>query len=182
MKIGVACLALAFLSGCGAAVTQMPAISATSQAVTAQGSAAASAADFRASRPGLRRIGYRNCDGYAIELFAPARLSAARANQQSLFLNAYAYRGGGAVRLTLPGAATRLQRQTAGGWQDLPLAAATGGGSVGGPLAAVTLAQQLGQSAPLQPGRYRAWLGQFSASRAGGATCAIAPLWQFDLS
>jgi hypothetical protein len=102
--------------------------------------------------------------------------------QQSLFLNAYAYRGGGAIRLNLPGAAARLQQQTGSGWQEVPMVAAASGASVSGTVAAVPLSQQLGATAALNPGHYRAWLGQFSASRAGGAACAITPVWQFDLS
>lgn len=179
MRAGEGILALALLSGCAAAVVQAP--PAPVSPVTTQ-APTASAADFNTARPGLRRIGYRNCDGYAIELFAPARPSAANTGQQALYLNASAYRGGGAIRLTLPGVATRLQRQTGGGWQDLPMVAGSGAGTVGGPLAAVSLSGQLGQSIPLPAGHYRAWLGQFSASRAGGSACAITPVWQFDLS
>lgn len=178
LRAGLAALALA---GCAAApggpVAPVAGLSAD------QGQAQAA---YAAARPGLRRIGYRNCDGYAIELFAPARVTAASAPQQSLFLRAYAYRAGGAIRLSLPGAAPRLQQQAGTGWRDLPRPSALAGsgvtGSATGALAPAALPSQLGFVEPMTPGHYRAWLGQFSASRAGGSACAMAPVWQFDMS
>ena len=171
------------LAGCAAAPGAVVAPVATLPAAAGQGQAQSA---YAAQRAGLRRIGYRNCDGYAIELFAPARISASSAPGQSLFLRAYAYRAGGAIRLNLPGAAPRLQQQAATGWRDLPRPSALAGssvsGSASGAIASASLPQQLGITAPMTPGHYRAWLGQFSATRAGGASCAITPVWQFDIS
>lgn len=180
-----AALLLALLAGCGAAPQGGAPVA--SAAAPGDGAAQAQAASaLSAQRAGLRRIGYRNCDGYAIELFAPARITAASASQQALFLRAYAYRAGGAIRLDLPGAAPRLQQQTGSGWQDLPRPAALGGGAVtggsSGAVASASLPRQLGVTDPLNPGHYRAWLGRFSASRAGGAACAMTPVWQFDIT
>ena len=177
-----AALSLALLAGCAA----VPQGGAPTNAVPGADTGQAQAA-LTSQRAGLRRIGYRNCDGYAIELFAPARITAASAPGQSLFLRAYAYRAGGPIRLNLPGAATRLQRQTAAGWQDLPRQSALGGsavtGSSSGAVASASLPLQLGFVEPMNPGHYRAWLGQFSASRAGGGrACAMTPVWQFDIS
>lgn len=184
-----AAFAVLLLAGCAGAATQGPGGPAmTGSATTPAASAVANSAagPFNATRSQLRRIGYRNCNGYAMELFAPARITSASLAQQSLFLNAYAYRAGGAIRLNLPGAASRLQAQTAGGWQDLPRAATLSGssltGSASAAVASAALPAQLGVTAPLNPGHYRAWLGQFSASRAGGAACAMTPVWHFDLS
>lgn len=169
-----ALLALILLAGCAATGTA-PAVAPGAQPV----GAASAAADFAAARPGLRRIGYRNCDGYAVELFAPARVGRATIEGQSLFLRAYAYRAGGAIRTRLPGAAARVQQRSGSGWRDLPLTV-SGSGSIGGAFTSVPLVAQLGQGASLPPGRYRLWLGQFSASR-DGASCAISPVWQFDI-
>lgn len=176
-----AALVLALLAGCAAVPQGGAPMPAAASPDTGQAQAALSA-----QRAGLRRIGYRNCDGYAIELFAPARIPAASAPQQSLFLRAYAYRAGGPIRLDVPGAAARLQRQTGSGWQDLPRPAAQGGSSVpgspAGAVASASLAGQLGFVEPLIPGHYRVWLGRFSASRAGGSACAMTPVWQFDIT
>ncbi|AUH63691.1 hypothetical protein [Paracoccus zhejiangensis] len=178
-----ATFAALLLAGCAAAPGATVAPVGNVPIAAGQGQAQAS---YASQRAGLRRIGYRNCDGYAIELFAPARISAASASGQSLFLRAYAYRGGGPIRLSLPGAASRLQQQTASGWQELPRQSALAGssvtGSTSGAIASASLPQQLGFVEPMNPGHYRAWLGQFSATRAGGASCAITPVWQFDIS
>lgn len=162
-----ALLALALLAGCAAP---------GGPAVTPAGPVAAAA--NMPDRASLRRIGYRNCNGYAMELFAPARVTTASVAGQALYLRAYPYRGGGAIQTQLPGAATRVQQQAGSGWRDLPVVAA-GSASAGGSVASVPLAQQFGQVA-VQPGRYRLWLGSFSASR-GGAVCSINPVWQFDI-
>ncbi|TRW98238.1 hypothetical protein FNJ84_05515 [Paracoccus sp. M683] len=162
-------MALALLAGCAAPVVVQQAAPVTGPMVSA------AAMPDRAS---LRRIGYRNCDGYAMELLAPRQVSVASVAGQALYLRAYPYRAGGAIQTRLPGVAARIQQQTGSGWRDLPVVAA-GSGSTGGATASVSLAGQLGQVAP-QPGHYRLWLGQFSASR-GGATCSMSPVWQFDI-
>ncbi|HRM73852.1 MAG TPA: hypothetical protein PLI13_03965 [Paracoccus sp. (in: a-proteobacteria)] len=176
MNARAALAAILLIAGCAAPTGQGPG------ATTAPASASASpsAADFAAARPGLRRIGYRNCDGFAMELFAPARMTMASVPGQALFLRAYAYRGAGEIRTQLQSHPARLERQAGGQWQDLPVTAAAPGPVSGGNLAQVPLLQQLGQAGPLPPGHYRLWLGTFMASR-GAATCSMAPVWQFDL-
>lgn len=180
MNARAALAAILLIAGCAAPTGQGPGATTASAPASAPASVSATVADFAAARPGLRRIGYRNCDGFAMELFAPARMTMASVPGQALFLRAYAYRGAGEIRTQLQSHPARLERQAGGQWQDLPVTAAAPGPVSGGNLAQVPLLQQLGQAGPLPPGHYRLWLGTFMASR-GAATCSMAPVWQFDL-
>lgn len=175
-----ALLTLMLLAGCAAEMPQQPLPG--SGTVTSTGAAAAGLA---AERRSLTHIGLRDCDGYRLDIYAPARLTAASQSQGNIYLRASAYRAGGGIRVALPAGAARLQRQTGAGWQDLPLQAAGGAASASlsasGGVAATGIAQQLGQSSPLPAGQYRLWSGRFSGQRAGAASCSLSPLWQFTV-
>lgn len=186
-------LSLLLLAGCAATGGQAPVAVGTqpparTSPVPDQGVAQA---QFQAQRSTLRRIGYRNCDGFDIQLYAPRQVQGNGAGQ-ALFMQARAYRaiGGGAVTLGIPGTAPRLQRQTASGWQDLPMTASAAARSetasaaqlAAGSVVMAPLSPTLGQVAPLAPGNYRLWLGPFSARQAGGSACSMSPVWQFSVS
>lgn len=181
--------AVLLLAGCaatGPVPVAAPVTQATIRDAPVAAAVPAAAQRLAAERAGLRRIGYRNCGTYAIELFAPSQVAASGVMARLLYLNAYAYRGGGAIRLSVPAAAARLERWDAGGWQDLPLTTAAGAGTVtvgaGGGVAVAPLNRQLGLAGAPQPGRYRAWLGRFGAARAGAAAYGMTPVWQFTIN
>lgn len=189
-----AILGLVVLAGCAAPGGQgqapVVAMSQPPAATSPVPDMAGAQAQFAAQRAGLRRIGYRNCNGFDLQLYAPQQVTPTGAGQ-SLFLRAQAYRaiGGGQFTLTVPGTAPRLQRQTSAGWQDLPMNASAASRSLAVPAAqlatgavvSLPLAPALGQRAPLTPGRYRLWLGQFAAQQSGGSACAMQPVWLFDI-
>ncbi len=136
---------------------------------------------FEASRHDLRRIGYRNCNGYEIHLFAPRQVSSIDEGP-SLFMTARAYRGG-AVTLNLPVDAQRLQRRVSGRWQDVPLPTRTGDQITGQDVVMLSLSRILGGgSGALSAGQYRLWFSQLSAEQAAGGYCAISPVWLFQIT
>lgn len=187
----IAASAALALAGCEAGTARAPVGAAQGDSSTPLPDQQAKNAQFQAQRSVLRRIGYRNCNGFDIQLFAPQRLTADMAGQ-ALYLRAKAYRatGGGAVTLTLPGNAARLQRQSGTGWQNLPMNAAAGasrstasaGQLAAGSVATVSVSRAVGQSGPLAAGRYRLWLGAFTASQVGGSACSMSPVWQFSVN
>lgn len=175
-----ALVAALLLAGCATSGTQQ------STGVSGGGTLADASAVFNAERRGLSHIGLRDCGTYRLDLFAPARLNAVSQSQGSLYLRVDAYGAGGPIQVSLPGRAARLQRQTGGAWQDVPMAAALAEASVAsmaasGGVASTPVAGQLAQLAPLPAGHYRLWSGRFAAQRSGGAACALSPLWQFSV-
>ncbi|MBC9247096.1 hypothetical protein H4P12_10275 [Paracoccus sp. 11-3] len=170
--------ALTVLAGCGSTGTQ-------SVNTPVAGASTTASAAFNAERRGLSHIGLRDCGSYRLDLFAPTRLNTAKQSDGAIYLRAYTYGAGGPVQMRIPASAARLQRQTGGAWQDVPMTAsamasaasvAASGGVVSTPIA-----QQLAQPTPLPAGQYRLWSGQFAAQRSGGAACALSPLWQFTV-
>ncbi|AUH32266.1 hypothetical protein [Paracoccus tegillarcae] len=191
MTARVGLMAVALLAGCAATGGQAPSASMSQPPASTSPvpDMASAQAQFGAQRAGLRRIGYRNCNGFDIQLYAPQRVTASGAGQ-ALFLQARSYRAtGGNVTLNVPGTASRLQRQTGAGWQDLPMRASAAGRSSGvsaaqlatGAVMSVPLVPALGQAGALPAGHYRLWLGPFSAQQAGGGACTMSPVWQFDI-
>ena len=155
-------------------------------------------AQFRAERPGLRRVGYRNCDGYAMELLVPRQV-ARDPRGQAIWWHITPYLPGrhGSYRLAVPEdsgmAGWRLQRHAGTGWQDLPRPAAHRGDAprqavlspaeIGASLPVrLDLAEAIGLApGPLSPGRYRLQAGEFTVATASGGRCSMRPFWDFDI-
>lgn len=171
MKSRAAALVLV-LAGCAAPAVTPPVSLPVAQPAPVVAAAGPSALP---TGVGLRRIGYRNCNGFDMQLFAPMRPGA---REDALLLRVVAYRGVGPARVTLSGGPVRLQRASDAGWQTVALPPQRGAGAqplLSGGATAVPLRQLLGQW-PLAPGRYRLWLAPLSA----GPGCSMAPVWIFE--
>lgn len=181
------------LSGCSAQVSGVtaPPVPATAPARAPEAMAPARAA-FAAARPGLRRIGYRNCSGFSMELFAPARVSRSGLEVQSFWwvLRSYQPARHGAVRLTTPDTG-RLEQRAGQGWQqmprdrfasvdavDVPVGDMLAGAVIRLPMASV---MGLAQGSTPEPGSYRFWSERLYAQGDLGPVCNMSPMWQFDL-
>lgn len=192
MKKLIAALILS-LAGCAApvGVVNVPPVPTAAPERPAEAQGAARAA-FAAARPGLRRIGYRNCSGFSMELFAPARVSRAGLEAQSFWwvLRSYAPGRHGNLRLTTPDTG-RLEARSGQGWQDMPRVrfarvdarSVPVGDLTGGAVIRLPMAELLGLSpdAAPAPGSYRFWSDRFYAQGDLGPVCTMSPMWRFDL-
>ncbi len=151
-----------------------------------------SRAAFAAARPGLRRIGDRNCDGFAMELFAPARMTRATLADAALWLGLRAYQpsgGGYSLNAASAIAGARLDRQADGRWQPVAAGAAAPASDIAissadaaaSAVFRLPLSDLPGLNAGLAPGHYRLWFGAFTARDGAGRTCRMNPMWRFDL-
>lgn len=156
-------------------------------------------AQFRAERPGLRRVGYRNCDGYSMELLVPRQV-ARDPRAQGIWWQITPYLPGraGSYRVTVPEdfdmPGWRIQRRTENGWQLLERATAAHRRDT--PRRAEFSAAELAPSLPIRlalsdaiglpadrltPGSYRIQAPDFTVETASGGRCAMRPFWVFDI-
>ena len=193
LRASRAWLLVALLAGC-ATQTQVAV-----PGSTGGGATQATAAQFRAERPALRRVGYRNCDGYAIELLVPRQI-ASDPRGQGIWWHVTPYLAGrhSAYRITVPddfdAPGWRTERRAGDGWQMLARASAAQGRDT--PRQAVFSAADIGASLPIRqqlsdaigvpadqllPGSYRVQASDFTVETAAGGRCSMRPFWVFDL-
>ena len=186
-----AALLILMLAGCA---TQAPMPS-----VTGGADPRASDAQFRAERPALRRVGYRNCDGYSMELLVPRQV-ARDPRGQGIWWQITPYQPGRASSYSvtvpedfdMPG--WRTERRAGNGWQvlerpaaahlrDQPRRAVFSAASLGPSLPIrLGLAEAIGVPADqLSPGSYRVQASDFIVETASGGRCAMRPFWVFDV-
>ena len=156
-------------------------------------------AQFRAERPTLRRVGYRNCDGYSMELLVPRQVARDPRGQGIWWqITPYPPRRAGSYQVSLPEnydmPGWRTQRRSGNGWQTLERQPAAD--RRGAPRRAVFSAADLGPSlpvrldlaaaigapgGPLSPGSYRVQAADFIVETDSGGRCAMRPFWVFDI-
>ena len=156
-------------------------------------------AQFRAERPTLRRVGYRNCNGYSMELLVPRHV-ARDPRGQGIWWQITPYLPGraGSYQISLPEnfdmPGWRTQRRSGNGWLTLERPAAADRRDA--PRRVVFSAADLGPSLPirldlaaaigvpaeqLSPGSYRVQAADFIVETASGGRCAMRPFWVFDI-
>lgn len=168
--------------------------------VTGDGSGLpASDAQFQAERPTLRRVGYRNCDGYAMELLVPRQVARDPRGQGIWWqITPYSPARAGSYQIMVPEdfdmAGWRTQRRAGDGWQELerptaaqrrdsPRRAVVSGAELGASLPIrLGLADAIGVPADqLTPGSYRVQAPDFVVETASGGRCSMRPFWVFDI-
>lgn len=185
-------LILFLLAGCGAQVAVTPPL-------TGGTDLRAPDAQFHAERPGLRRVGYRNCDGYSMELLVPRQV-ARDPRGQGIWWRITPYLPGrnAGYQITVPDNASmpgwRTERRGGNGWQAMPRPTAAGTGVA--PRRQVLTAAGIGASLPvrldlaaviglppdqLTPGSYRVQAPDFTVETPAGGRCAMRPFWVFDI-
>lgn len=157
-------------------------------------------ADLRAERPGLRRIGYRNCDGFSMQMLVPQDPGAGDPRAQRVWWEINVYQPGrhASYRIRLPedfdGPAWRSERRVGGTWQALaraqaahlrrdPVWVSLPSDRVGASLPiprSVSDVTGLGADA-LVPGTYRIQTAPFTVIVPGGQSCSMQPFWVFDI-
>lgn len=154
-------------------------------------------AQFRAARPGLRRVGYRNCDGYSVQLLVPRQV-ARDGGPQWLWWEITPYLAGAnsSYRVTVPEDFRnwRTERRVDAGWQvqgrvtatdrrNTPRQLSFSAAEIG---ASRPVAQDLREAIglgpdPLSPGSYRVQASDFIVETPSGGRCALRPFWVFDI-
>lgn len=157
-------------------------------------------ADFRAERPGLRRIGYRNCDGFSMQMLVPPDPGAGDPRAQRVWWEIKVYQPGrhASYRIRLPedfdSPAWRSERRVGGTWQALPRPQAAHPRR--DPVWVSLASDRVGASLPishsvsdvtglgadtLRPGTYRIQTAPFTVIVPGGQSCSMQPFWVFDI-
>ncbi|WP_374634627.1 hypothetical protein [Paracoccus sp. (in: a-proteobacteria)] len=190
VRVGLLCLLLA---GCA---TQVPA----PEPVTGGGAGLRGLdAQFQAERPTLRRVGYRNCDGYSMELLVPRQVARDPRGQGIWWqITPYPPARASSYQITVPEdfdmPGWRSQRRAGNGWQDLVRVPAAHRRDT--PRHAVVSAADLYPSLPIRlgladaigvpadqltPGSYRVQASDFVVETASGGRCSMRPFWVFDI-
>ncbi|RCW86633.1 hypothetical protein [Paracoccus lutimaris] len=184
-----AVLLLLMLAGCAAQTPVPPPVSGAANGAMPR----ASDAQFRAERPGLRRVGYRNCDGYSMQLLVPSHV-ARDPRMQNVWWEISPYLPGrhASYRILVPeaGAGWRIERRVGNGWQAMAPAgrgasterAVTAGEMSGSLPVPLDLASVIGlPGAELLPGSYRVQSPPLSVQTLDGKTCSMRPFWVFEI-
>lgn len=157
-------------------------------------------ADFRAERAGLRRIGYRNCDGFSMQMLVPRNIGTLDPRDQRVWWEINVYQRGrhASYRIRLPedfdSPEWRTERRTGNGWQAMrrpqaahprldPVWVSLPPGLPGAsfPISrSVTEVTGLGPDA-LLPGTYRVQTAPFTIVVPDGQSCSMRPFWVFDI-
>lgn len=156
-------------------------------------------AQFRAERPMLRRVGYRNCDGYSMELLVPRQV-ARDPRGQNIWWQITPYLPGrnSSYLISVPDdfdmPGWRTQRRAGNGWQALERSSAAHLRDT--PRRITFSAADLGSSLPipqglsdaigvaadqLTPGSYRVQASDFIVETPSGGRCSMRPFWVFDV-
>lgn len=180
----------ALVAGCAAPAAQRPA-----PAVDA-----ASTSQLAAERPGLRRVGYRNCEGFAMQMLVPQDVGQTDPRHQNVWWEITPYQPDrhASYRIRVPEdfdtPEWRTERRAGTGWQMLerPQAAhprlealwtTLPAAQVGTSFAiarSVTDVTALGPEM-LVPGTYRVQTAAFTVQVPNGQSCSMRPFWVFDI-